>query len=196
MTKIRKVYDDKILPDGSRTEFYPITSTKAVYTTNNLTIHHILDEGYRFGGVIEPTDVVPFTDQRVFYGATKSGTYTSCGNLTVDSGEAAFLMYSTEEGWRKAPFGSTDISSVFEELREELLALVEDFAEQIDALEDEVDDFKEDVTEDIAQFKEDVEEDIAAFKEEVLKALEDNERVIANALVRHEQQLEPTQDTQ
>ena len=52
MTKIRPIYDEKILPDGSKTPFYPLTSAKAVYTDTNHNIQHLLNEGYRFGGIV------------------------------------------------------------------------------------------------------------------------------------------------
>ena len=78
-----------------------------------------------------------------------------------------------------APFSSSDISGeIIEQLEKAFRQFSQVVREQIGALEDRIDDMAE---------------DIAAFKAEITQALEDNERVIANALVRHEQQLGNTQ---
>ena len=181
MTKIRPIYDEKILPDGSKTPFYPLTSAKAVYTNTNINIQHLLNEGYRFGGIVTPTDYPEFTDQRVYYGANTEGTYNNFGGFTVKKGEAVFFMYDGSN-WSMAPFSSSDISGeIIEKLEKAFRQFSQVVGEQIGALEDRIDDMAE---------------DIEAFKAEITQALEDNERVIANALVRHEQQLGDSQDTQ
>ena len=86
MAKIRRVYDDTIRPDGSRLTIYPITSTRAVYTPSSVSLDTILNEGYRFGGVVKPNDSVPFTDQRVWYIGPTPGRYPNFGNLEVRRG--------------------------------------------------------------------------------------------------------------
>ena len=111
MAKIRKIYDDAIKPDGSKQVIYPVTSTRAVYTTSNVTVDKVLSEGYRFGGIVLPTDSPSITDQRVFYGASVPGVYTSFGNIAVDSGEAIFLLYDGEH-WEKGIFGGAGYSTL------------------------------------------------------------------------------------
>lgn len=104
MAKIRKIYDEAIKPDGSKQVIYPITSTRAVYTTTNVSMDTLLNEGYRFGGVVLPTDSPVIMDQRVFYGASVPGVYTNFGGISVDGGEAIFLMFDGTS-WRKGIFG-------------------------------------------------------------------------------------------
>jgi len=111
MAKIRKLYDETIKPDGSKQVIYPITSTRAVYTTSNVTMDRILNEGYRFGGVVLPTDTPTITDQRVFYGASVPGVYTSFGNIAVDSGEAIFILWDGEQ-WTKGLFGGASFGTL------------------------------------------------------------------------------------
>lgn len=111
MAKIRKIYDETIKPNGEKTVIYPITSTRAVYTPNSVTIDSLLNEGYRFGGVALPTDSPSITDQRVFYGASVPGTYTNFGGINVDGGEAIFLMWDGAE-WHKGIFGGAGSSNL------------------------------------------------------------------------------------
>lgn len=104
MAKIRKLYDEAIKPDGNKQVIYPITSTRAVYTTTNVTVDTILNEGYRFGGVVLPNDTPEFTNQRVFYAASVPGHYNAFGGINVDGGEAIFLLWDGEH-WSKGIFG-------------------------------------------------------------------------------------------
>lgn len=106
MAKIRKIYDETIKPDGNKTVIYPITSTRAVYTPTNVTLDNILNEGYRFGGVVSPSSVPTIYDQRVFYGASEPGVYSAFGGIIVETGEAAFLMYDGSI-WTKKLFSKT-----------------------------------------------------------------------------------------
>lgn len=106
MAKIRKIYDETIKPDGNKTVIYPITSTRAVYTPTNVTLDNILNEGYRFGGVVSPSSVPTIYDQRVFYGAGEPGVYSAFGGIIVETGEAAFLMYDGSI-WTKKLFSKT-----------------------------------------------------------------------------------------
>ncbi len=101
MAKIRKIYDQAIKPDGSKLTIYPITSTRAVYTPESITIEALINEGYRFGGVIEHLEDSPeFTDQRVFYLADKVGVYPNFGNLTLAGGELGVFCYNKSQ-WIK-----------------------------------------------------------------------------------------------
>lgn len=101
MAKIRKIYDQTIKPDGSKVTIYPITSTRAVYTPESITMEALINEGYRFGGVIEHLEDSPeFTDQRVFYLADKVGVYPNFGNLTLAGGELGVFCYNKSQ-WIK-----------------------------------------------------------------------------------------------
>lgn len=101
MAKIRKIYDQAIKPDGSKLTIYPITSTRAVYTPESITVEALINEGYRFGGVIEHLEDSPeFTDQRVFYLADKVGVYPNFGNLTLAGGELGVFCYNKSQ-WIK-----------------------------------------------------------------------------------------------
>lgn len=101
MAKIRKIYDQAIKPDGSKLTIYPITSTRAVYTPESITMEALINEGYRFGGVIEHLEDSPeFTDQRVFYLADKVGVYPNFGNLTLAGGELGVFCYNKSQ-WIK-----------------------------------------------------------------------------------------------
>lgn len=111
MAKIRKLYDEAIKPDGTKQVIYPITSTRAVYTTSNITVDAVLNEGYRFGGVVKPTDSPAFLDQRVYYAASIPGVYTNFGGISVNGGEAAFLLYDGTS-WSKGLFGGAGYSNL------------------------------------------------------------------------------------
>ena len=101
MAKIRKIYDQAIKPDGSKLTIYPITSTRAVYTPESITMEALINEGYRFGGVIKHLEDSPeFTDQRVFYLADKVGVYPNFGNLTLAGGELGVFCYNKSQ-WIK-----------------------------------------------------------------------------------------------
>lgn len=111
MAKIRKLYDETIKPDGNKTTIYPVTSTRAVYTPTSITLDTLLSEGYRFGGIVVPDSLPIITNQRVFYGASTPGTYTAFGGITVDSGEAVFIMYNGQS-WTKSKFSGNGFTSL------------------------------------------------------------------------------------
>lgn len=103
MAKIRRVYDDTLKPDGSRLTIYPITSTRAVYTPGSVQLEAMLNVGYRFGGIVEPNDAVPFTNQRAWFLGTTAGCYTNFGNYELPEGYAgAFYWDGTE--WHMETF--------------------------------------------------------------------------------------------
>ena len=105
MAKIRKIYDDTIKPDGSKQVIYPITTSKAVYDTNNVSLDVLLNEGYRFGGVVDTTDSSEMKGKRVFYLASRPGTYTNFGSIVVEVNELASLIYDGTT-WSKGVFGN------------------------------------------------------------------------------------------
>jgi hypothetical protein len=98
MAKIRKIYDQTIKPDGSKTTIYPITSTRAVYTPEGETLDSYLKDGYFHGADLAgykvvfnvyelPTTETPFgylMDSNLYVwvgtgGNTLDGKYQNCG---------------------------------------------------------------------------------------------------------------------
>lgn len=100
MAKIRKIYDQTIKPDGSKTTIYPITSTRAVYTPEGETLDSYLKDGYFHGAdlrgyktVSNVTDL-PTTENQFGWligediyvwvgtgGDTLEGLYQNCGHF-------------------------------------------------------------------------------------------------------------------
>ena len=100
MAKIRKIYDQTIKPDGSKTTIYPITSTRAVYTPDGETLDSYLKDGYFHGAdlrgyktVSNVTDL-PTTENQFGWligedlyvwvgtgGDTLGGLYQNCGHF-------------------------------------------------------------------------------------------------------------------
>ena len=98
MAKIRKIYDQTIKPDGSKTTIYPITSTRAVYTPEGETLDSYLKDGYFHGADLAGYKVVYDVSQLPAYetsfgylmdsnlyvwvgtgGNTLDGKYQNCG---------------------------------------------------------------------------------------------------------------------
>ena len=103
MAKIRRVYDDTIKPDGSRLTIYPITSTRAVYTPSGVSLNTILNEGYRFGGIVGPDDRPAFLDQRVWFLGTTPGNYAAFGGVTIGD-DCAVALYWDCYKWTSKTF--------------------------------------------------------------------------------------------
>ena len=126
MAKIRKIYDQTIKPDGSKTTIYPITSTRAVYTPAGDTLDFLLShggimhnafdvEGYQ---VVSSVDDLPEGETKIGYlikdnlyiwvgtgGDTKNGMYQNCGTYRGPKGASAYEVAvqngyeGTEEEW-------------------------------------------------------------------------------------------------
>lgn len=98
MAKIRKIYDQTIKPDGSKTTIYPITSTRAVYTPGGETLDSYLKDGYFHGAdlagykVVYNVSQLPTTETSFGYlmdgnlyvwvgtnGNVLEGKYQNCG---------------------------------------------------------------------------------------------------------------------
>lgn len=98
MAKIRKIYDQTIKPDGSKTTIYPITSTRAVYTPDGVSLDIYLKDkffresnldGYKVAENIaslpdEETNYGYFVGENLYVwvgenGDTKGGLYQNCG---------------------------------------------------------------------------------------------------------------------
>lgn len=81
MAKIRKIYDQTIKPDGSKTTIYPITSTRAVYTPEGATLDSYLKDGYFHGADLAGYKVV-YNVSQLPTSETSFG-YLMDGNLYV-----------------------------------------------------------------------------------------------------------------
>lgn len=98
MAKIRKIYDQTIKPDGSKTTIYPITSTRAVYTPEGETLDSYIKDGYFHGAdlagykVVYELSELPLEETTFGYlmdsnlyvwvgtnGDTLDGKYQNCG---------------------------------------------------------------------------------------------------------------------
>ena len=130
MAKIRKIYDQTIKPDGSKTTIYPITSTRAVYTPAGDTLDFLLShegimrnafdvDGYQ---VVSSVDDLPEGETKIGYlikdnlyiwvgtgGDTKDGMYQNCGAYRGPEGASAYEVAvqngykGTEEEWLHDP---------------------------------------------------------------------------------------------
>ena len=128
MAKIRKIYDQTIKPDGSKTTIYPITSTRAVYTPEGETLDSYLKDGYFHGAdlagykVVSNVSQLPTTETSFGYlmdsnlyvwvgtgGNTLDGKYQNCGPFRGPNGESAYEVavhqgyVGTEEQWLNDP---------------------------------------------------------------------------------------------
>ena len=84
---------------------YPLTHTKAVVNDSGENVEQILEaglelanQGYKFMGIATPT-LVPITQPtpgspKVYWEASIAGTYGNLGNLVVNDGETAYLMWN------------------------------------------------------------------------------------------------------
>ena len=84
---------------------YPLTHTKAVVNNSGENVEQILEaglelanQGYKFMGIATPT-LVPITQPipgspKVYWEASIAGTYGNLGNLVVNDGETAYLMWN------------------------------------------------------------------------------------------------------
>lgn len=107
MAKIRKIYDETIKPDGSKTTIYPITSTRAVYTPEGVTLDSYIKDGYFHGADLAgykvvyelselPLEETPFgylMDSNLYVwvgtnGDTLDGKYQNCGPFKGPAGPA------------------------------------------------------------------------------------------------------------
>lgn len=106
MAKIRKIYDQTIKPDGTKTTIYPITSTRAVYTPEGETLDSYIKDGYFHGAdlagykVVYELSELPLTETSFGYlmdsnlyvwvgtnGDTLGGKYQNCGPFRGPKGE-------------------------------------------------------------------------------------------------------------
>lgn len=96
MGKIKKISEKESANSAQRIDVYPVTSTKAVYDTDNKVlddyIQH-LKKTSTFAGIATPTTNPGTPDGPVFYLAGE-GTYVNFSGLSVDNGELAVLKWN------------------------------------------------------------------------------------------------------
>lgn len=102
MGKIKKILENELVGGTQTTDVYPITSTKAVYDTDNIMldtyIQH-LKKTHTFAGVATPSTNPDALDHRVFYLAWENGNYPRFNNINVNN-EVAVLTWSSGK-WTK-----------------------------------------------------------------------------------------------
>lgn len=95
MGKIRKILETELVGGTQSTDVYPVTSTKAVYDTNNKVlddyIQH-LKKTSTFAGIATPTTNPDTPDGPVFYIAGE-GTYVNFSNLVIGVGQLGILKW-------------------------------------------------------------------------------------------------------
>lgn len=96
MGKIKKILENELIGGTQSTDVYPVTSTKAVYDTNNKVlddyIQH-LKKTSTFAGIATPTTNPGTPDGNVFYLAVEVGTYANFSGIKIATGEVAILEW-------------------------------------------------------------------------------------------------------
>ena len=96
MGKIRKILETELVGGTQSTDVYPVTSTKAVYDTNNKVlddyIQH-LKKTSTFAGIATPTTNPGTPDGPVFYIAGE-GTYANFSNIVIEAGQLGILKWN------------------------------------------------------------------------------------------------------
>lgn len=96
MGKIKKLLESEFIGGSKEQEIYPVTSTKAVYDTDNKVlddyIQH-LKKTSTFGGIATPTTNPGTPDGNVFYLAVEVGTYANFSGIKIATGEVAILEW-------------------------------------------------------------------------------------------------------
>ena len=102
MGKIKKILENELVGGTQSTDVYPVTSTKAVYDTDNIMldtyIQH-LKKTHTFAGVATPLTNPDTLDHRVFYLAWENGNYPGFNGINVNN-EVAVLTWSSGK-WTK-----------------------------------------------------------------------------------------------
>lgn len=96
MGKIKKILETELVGGTQSTDVYPVTSTKAVYDTNNKVlddyIQH-LKKTSTFAGIATPTTNPGTPDGPVFYIAGE-GTYANFSNIVIKAGQLGILKWN------------------------------------------------------------------------------------------------------
>ena len=95
MGKIRKILETELVGGTQSTDVYPVTSTKAVYDTDNKVLDNYiqhLKKTSTFAGIATPTTNPSTPDGPVFYIAGE-GTYVNFSNLVIGVGQLGILKW-------------------------------------------------------------------------------------------------------
>ena len=95
MGKIRKILETELVGGTQSTDVYPVTSTKAVYDTDNKVLDNYiqhLKKTSTFAGIATPTTNPGTPDGPVFYIAGE-GTYVNFSNLVIGVGQLGILKW-------------------------------------------------------------------------------------------------------
>lgn len=96
MGKIKKILETELVGGTQSTDVYPVTSTKAVYDTNNKVlddyIQH-LKKTSTFACIATPTTNPGTPDGPVFYIAGE-GTYANFSNIVIEAGQLGILKWN------------------------------------------------------------------------------------------------------
>lgn len=96
MGRIKKILENELVGGTQSTDVYPVTSTKAVYDTNNKVlddyIQH-LKKTSTFAGIATPTTNPGTPDGPVFYIAGE-GTYANFSNIVIEAGQLGILKWN------------------------------------------------------------------------------------------------------
>lgn len=107
MGKIKKILESELIGGTQSTEIYPVTSTKAVYDTDNKVlddyIQH-LKKTSTFVGIATPTTNPGVPDCPILYLATEAGIYANFNGIEVAKGEAVILQWN-DGAWTKKTTG-------------------------------------------------------------------------------------------
>ena len=95
MGKIKKILENELVGGTQSTDVYPVTSTKAVYDTDNKVLDNYiqhLKKTSTFAGIATPTTNPGTPDGPVFYIAGE-GTYVNFSNLVIGVGQLGILKW-------------------------------------------------------------------------------------------------------
>lgn len=85
-------------------------ATKALSAAQGKVLKDLMNEGYQFRGVATPTTNPGTPDQKVFYIASKVGTYSNFGGIVVNDGEMTIFKYDTI--WNKEIIQNETLSTM------------------------------------------------------------------------------------
>lgn len=139
MGKIKKILENELVGGTQSIDVYPVTSTKAVYDTDNKVLNDYiqhLKKTSTFAGIATPTTNPGTPDGPVFYFATKAGTYSNFNNIEVLKGEFTILKWNNDTWTKSVIKPMTDFNSVFDTNGKSLTELESGIIYDVSALND------------------------------------------------------------
>lgn len=138
MGKIKKILENELVGGTQTTDVYPVTSTKAVYDSDNTVLEKYvqhLKKTATFAGIATPSTNPGVPDGPVFYIATTAGNYSNFGNIEVLKGETAILKWNNGTWTKNAIKPMTDFNSVFDANGKSLTHALDTLGSNISELE-------------------------------------------------------------